>query len=230
MTTAEKLVKVAENREKLYEAGKQAENDAFWDVIQQHGTRASYAYAFNNWEAEYIRPKYKVVPASGNTNQTFSHNAKLKKVEAEYFDFSQLSIPTNSQNGHYYTFYNCVELEEIEDINLQGYWYTATFSNCYNLHTIRRLPFREDTVINADTFNRCDALANVTIDGVIAASVNWQWCPFTKKSFESVFEHLSDTASGKTITFKKSAKQNAFTDAEWAALIGTKTNWTFSLV
>ena len=50
---------------------------------------------------------------------------------------------------------------------------------------------------------------------------------------------LTDTASGKTITFSKTAVNKAFetsagandgsTSAEWLALVGTKPNWTISL-
>jgi hypothetical protein len=51
-----------------------------------------------------------------------------------------------------------------------------------------------------------------------------------KYYYGGVITALSTTATGKTVTFSKTAKQNAFTDAEWAALIATKQNWTFTLV
>ncbi|MFR8974816.1 MAG: hypothetical protein ACLVG9_02365, partial [Eubacteriales bacterium] len=51
----------------------------------------------------------------------------------------------------------------------------------------------------------------------------------TKSSITSVINGLSDTVTGKTATFNQTAKEAAFTNEEWAVLIGTKPNWTFSL-
>jgi hypothetical protein len=65
---------------------------------------------------------------------------------------------------------------------------------------------------------------------VIAVSINLQHSPLTKASFESVVAALSPTVTGQTATFSKKAKEAAFTADEWAALIATKSNWTFSLV
>ena len=46
MSIAEKLTLAAENVPKVYEAGKQAEHDRFWDDIQQFGERKNYENAF----------------------------------------------------------------------------------------------------------------------------------------------------------------------------------------
>ena len=75
-----------------YEAGKRAEYDAFWDALQNYGNRERYDYAFYQWGSETLHPKYKVASKNTNTlNQTFT-KSKIKKIEAEYFDFS-LSVP-----------------------------------------------------------------------------------------------------------------------------------------
>ena len=207
------------------------DSDAFWDIVQKKGTRTRYQYAFMDWDCEYIRPKYKVAPTKDcRMSQIFYSNPSLKIVEKEYFDFSKIPEPAYASVGEYYTFQFCSALEVIEDIGLLGKYYSGTFHGCSNLHTIERLPFREDTAVSANPFLGCTSLANVTIDGVIATTVDFKDCPFTKASFMSIFEHLSDTVTGKTITFKKTAKESAFTSSEWSTLVGTKSNWTFSLV
>jgi hypothetical protein len=67
MTTEEKLVKVAENREKLYdggvETGKKAEYDRFWDSYQENGQRWHYSYAFAGaaWNDDNMIPKYEPI-------------------------------------------------------------------------------------------------------------------------------------------------------------------------
>lgn len=60
MTTAEKLTAIAENQEKVYEAGRASEYDRFWDAYQTNGAAANYAYAFSGrgWNGDTYHPKY----------------------------------------------------------------------------------------------------------------------------------------------------------------------------
>ncbi|MBO7176024.1 MAG: hypothetical protein J6W14_01500, partial [Clostridia bacterium] len=48
--------------ESVYEAGKKAEYDAFWDSFQENGNKKAYAYVFagSGWNKETFRPKYSV--------------------------------------------------------------------------------------------------------------------------------------------------------------------------
>ena len=82
----------------------------------------------------------------------------------------------------------------------------------------------------ANMFTNCTSLENIKITGPMYGNVNFQWCPLTADSMRSVVSALSDTATGRAATFNKAAKEAAFTDEEWAALIATKQNWTISLV
>ena len=100
----------------------------------------------------------------------------------------------------------------------------------YYLHTIDKIIVTERVIFSSDAFSNSTALANITFEGVIGNSINFQWSPLSKASITNIVEHLSSTATGQTCTFKKSAKEAAFTDDEWSALIANKTNWTFSLV
>lgn len=215
-----------------YEAGFEAGYDAFWDVVQNNGERTSYGNAFSNWGAEYIRPKHKVVATNSNDgNQTFSHCLKLKKIESAYFDFSQKPAGTNNNSGYYYTFYNCRELEEIEDVGLiPQYGYHTTFGNCEKLHTIAKIGVDENTIFS-ETFNYCHELQNLTIEGVIGKNgFNVRWSTkLSKASIESIINALSSTTSSLTVTISKTAKEAAFTDEEWTALVAMKPNWTISL-
>lgn len=231
MSIADKLTQIAENEPKVYEAGKKAEFDAFWDMFQENGTRANYTSAFMNWSAEYIRPKYKVTPThEQGCNQMINSCKKLKKIEAAYFDLSQKPTATSTNSGYYYTFSTCSLLEEIEDIGMIAQAnYTYAFAWCYKLKTIAKMGVHEGTTFGG-TFTSCSALENVTFDGVIGQSISLGYS--TKLSADSIrnlIEHLSDTASGKSVTVSNTAKKNAFTDTEWAALIATKPNWSFSL-
>ena len=79
MSIAEKLTAIAENEQRVYdagymhgnndgyllgeEAGKKSEYDAFWDAFQLDGERTNYSYAFSGsgWHSETFKPKYKIL-------------------------------------------------------------------------------------------------------------------------------------------------------------------------
>ena len=230
MSIADKLTTIAENMPKVYDAGKKAENYAFWKMIV-HDERGSLGSAFSGWGAEYIRPPFKVYGRGlGDGNSTFNGCINLKKVEKEYFDFSTKPAGTSSQQSWYYTFYNCINLEEIEDIGLTPEPYmTSIFANCKKLHTIAKIRVNEETTYT-ESFTQCYALENITVEGVIGN--NFYISAATKlsrASIEGIVNALSATATGKTVAFSNAAKKAVFTDSEWSVLIATKPNWTFGL-
>lgn len=49
-----------------FEAGKQAEYDAFWNAFQTNGTRTAYNYAFYSWHSDCFKPKYDIKPTAAN--------------------------------------------------------------------------------------------------------------------------------------------------------------------
>ncbi len=72
MSIAEKLTTVAENQEKVYDAGQTAEYDRFWNAFQDNGNRTDYEKAFFHkfWNDTIYNPKYPIV-ASVTASQMF---------------------------------------------------------------------------------------------------------------------------------------------------------------
>lgn len=244
MSIAEKLVRIAEREQRVYDAGywggygvgKQEEYDRFWDEIQANGTRTDYQRGFACWGCEYVRPKYKVAPVGvAFVGNLFYLATNLRKVEKEYFDFSQCLRPTYSSASWYYSFYGDNNLEEIEDIGITNVFaFQYTFANCNKLKTIARICPDTDTTYT-NVFNNCNALESLTIDGVIGQNgfdVHWS-TKLTRSSIESIINALSPSTSGLTVTLSKTAVNNAFdggsTGDEWLNLIATKSNWAISL-
>lgn len=237
--------------------GKKSEYDEFWDAFQYNGERIDYTYAFQGWGAEYIRPKYKVIPKDGIVPQLSVSGQVaryynmvcgcpfLKKIEKEYFDLSQyyneLSYNTQSTYGNYYTFSNNPNLEEIEDVGMQPYSYYSTFAICPKLHTIEVIRSNENTWFSSTTFKYCLELQKIRIDGVIASDISFYQSPnLSKESIISIVTHLSD-AQGATVTFSKQAVNNAFginvddlstypEGSVYYKLRWSKGNWDFNYV
>ena len=202
------------------EEGKAAGWDEFWDGFQSNGTRVMYNTAFTHWGAEYIRPKYKVVPTNlYSCNNTFYENRNLKKLEAAHFDFSNKARGTAQTTGYAGTFYGCSELTEIEDVGLvPQYTYHQTFYNCKKLKTIAKMGVDVDTKFN-NAFYQCYELENLTIDGKIGQNgFDVKHCTkLSRASIESVINALTDdmehlnTIGDPTVTLSKTAVENAFT-------------------
>ena len=53
--------------DEVYEAGKKAEHDVFWDVCQNYGNRTDYSNAFGGqgWRPDNFKPKYDIRPTNG---------------------------------------------------------------------------------------------------------------------------------------------------------------------
>ena len=97
------------------------------------------------------------------------------------------------------------------------------------MKTIRNLVVADNRTWT-NFFTGCTSLEYVRITGTVSKNISFADSPLDKETIAHLVGVLSSTASGQTITFKKSAKEAAFTDAEWNTLIATKPNWTFSLV
>ena len=163
-------------------------------------------------------------------------------------------------------FYGCSGLTTIPQLDTsKGIEFGGMFNGCSGLTTIPQLDTSNDTnfsnmfngcsglttIPQLDTskgtgfggmFYGCSALTNLTIAGSINTSgMNLKSATkLSKASITSVVNALSASASGKSITFSKTAIDSAFetssgaadgsTSDEWLNLIATKSNWTISLI
>lgn len=230
MSIAEKLTAVAENVPKVYESGKQAEYDAFWDNVHKGATvNTQSLFAGRAWNVETFKPTHDIVIKDGY--MCFYMN-DVKGDLSQILDDLGVVLDTSQMTTAQYMFWysNFTRIPTIDLRRIRQATQTMQTFQVTPLQTIDKLIVDETTPFHDYTFRMASALENITFEGVIGSSINFQWCPLTKESMTSVVEHLSATVTGQTATFKKSAKEAAFTADEWAELIATKSNWTFSLV
>jgi hypothetical protein len=189
------------------------------------------SFAGGNWTEKTLKPKYVVKPAGNGAYYLFmfcnygrSH-IDFRKIK-DKFNFSETTGASNM--------FQDAKIDYI-DVDLPK---CTTLVSCFSegwvsgVKTTIALLVTEKCTALGGCFNNCTALTNLTFKegSVIAANIDLRWSPLTKASITSVISALSSTTNGLTVTFKKSAKEAAFTADEWAALIADKTNWTFSLV
>lgn len=225
--------------------GVKAEHDRFWDAYQGYGRRSNYQYAFagaNGWNDDTFQPKYDMLLARGYSGSSMFYMSIISNI-AESLEKAGVKLDTTNC-GYFDSMFCKTTTLRIPEINATfGMEYSAYgLANTFTasmVETIDRLVVVEHLKYT-NTFDQCAALKHITIDGVIGENINFQWSPLSGESIGSVVSHLSDSAAGKTVTFKLSAVNSAFETAEgaadgsaseaWAALIATKSNWTISCV
>lgn len=203
--------------------------DEFWDAFLNNGARGSFSNAFRESGFEYIRPNRKII-VTGSVSSMFYNCPKLKKIESQYFNFSQ--VPRGEAG---YVFTTCTNLEEIEDVGLQAMAsYDTTFSWCSKLKTISKVRVDENTKFY-NPFANLFELQHLIVEGVIGQN-NFDVRASTKlskASISSIINALSTTTSGLSVTLSKTAVETAFGSTEseeWILLINTRANWTINLV
>lgn len=194
-----------------FEAGKQAEYNAFWDAFQDYGNRTNYNYGFsgNGWTEENFRPKYdmNVTQAIGmfylnSINGDLVHLCDEMGVK---LDFSN-----NTKFSSFAALSPITKFGELDCTNVTINEFTSSFYACANLHTIDKLILNNiGSQTFANTFTQCTALANITFEGVIGQSVAFaQSNLLTVASMDSIYAALKDYTSNPgvyTLTLHASA-------------------------
>lgn len=234
MTIAEKLTRIAENEQKVYEAGQKSEYDRFWDAYQQNGTRTDYQRCFSGlaWTAETLRPKYDIRPTYGGGASMFQ-NCGFSGSLKQHFENLGIKLDFSKLITLAQPFYQAVYITEIPDIDISG-----CVNNCNNLFygctALKSAKIKTSEAVNIATnsFTNCTALEEIRFEGVIGNSLDIHWSTkLSMSSLNSIVVALSDTVTGQTITLPTTARQtydDATISGAWDNLVATKTNWTFA--
>lgn len=192
MSIAEKLTTIAENEQKVHEAGKKQGVYDAWDVMQPAG-RKSYVYAFAGWF--WTDQNYKPVRTIDVTS-----NAQNMFQGSEITDTKvAINLATNGRVGNAsYAFAGAKHLVTIRELIVNKYTYTQS---------------------QFDSGNK--KLANILkVTGQIGGNddgdrdVNMQWLPLTPASMKNVILALSDV-SGMAHAHTRTVN---FSEDCWAAL------------
>lgn len=240
MTREEKVLQLKQDFDEVYEAGKQAEYDAFWDAYQENGNRTNYRHAFagKGWTAEIFKPKYDIRPKVDGSYMMFYFSeisgdlVQMLEDCDVYLDFSGVNVWAQ------YTFCQS-KITRLGKMDFHNATVLASTFSGTPLHTIDELVVSKTTRFDG-AFNDCVDLENLTISGTIGQSgLNLQWSTkLSKASIMSVINALSTTTSGLSITLPKTAVDREFEEGdrlgsdsqEWEEILQNHSNWTISLV
>ena len=199
MSIVDKLTTIAENEQRVYEAGKTAQYDAFWDAYQKKGNRQNYASAFSyvGWGATTFKPKYSMQPTNAknmfyyfnytDTGETAPTAINLKAIFEERgitLDFSKATdMSTCFQNARI-THLGVVDLSSVQSV-------TGTFTNMYNAKWIDKVIVNENNVFNNVCFSNCYA-SHIIFEGVIASDLRLPTSSLDDESISSLMDSLKN--------------------------------------
>lgn len=232
---------MADGVAEVYEAGKKAEYDAFWEGMQRGGFVTNYAAMFGAaWSAVTFKPKYDITIVTGA--YAFAFNS-LGGDLVEYFEKLGRKLDL-TQAANVGNMFQASQFTRIGNFCCPAGGWWNTFNGCTQLETIDEWgkPTEDEEITGGGLtgcFTGCTALKNIKVRGKIADNINFQWCPLSYDSIVNIKSHLSDTTQWMTLTLSKAAVNKAFetgassndgsTSPEWLALVASKPNWTISL-
>lgn len=219
VSIAEMLTVIAQNEQKVYDAGfakgasadyedgQNAAMSEFWDTFQRNGTRTDYRFAFAyGFDDTNFKPKYDMIPSL--CERMFA-SCRVTDVTAA-LERAGVVLDTSNSTNIIYMFASSY-CKRVPPISAESTTSVAGAFGWSYIETIDKLILKTDgTNTFGSTFNGALSLVNITIEGVIGQNINFEACKtLSADSIRSIIEHLSDTASGKTLTLSKTAVGNA---------------------
>lgn len=255
MSIADKLTQIAENEQRVYNAGyekgkseggdttaayeqgvadgKQAEWSVFWDAFQNYGNRTDYNEAFKGagWTTEAFKPKYPIVPSGTNAANYMFDSAKIgasELTDVPDFDFVErgIELDFSKANQMTYTFRSCWGIKRLGVIDFSSCSsVNRTFYSC-RVKTIDKMVVHENLEYN-NLFQYAGKLEDLTVEGTIGKNgFDTSACiKLTKASITSIVNALSDSTSGLTVTLSEAAVNTAFETSAETNDGTTSTEW-----
>lgn len=200
MSIAEKLTQIAENEQKVYDAGKQAEYDAFWDEYQANGSRKHYDTAFGGegWTSENFKPKYDIKPTAA---MYMFRKTNIAGDLVEICENLGMSIDFSECVSMGEVFSNAFNITRVGVIDVRKATNVSNMFAWSNAKTIDKIIVTETTPMNYFP-GAMPELENITIEGTIGQNgFNVQYSTkLTHDSLMSIINALQDKSTNTSGT------------------------------
>ena len=207
-TEALTLDGMAENISEVYEAGKKAEYDEFWDNV---GTRSDYRFAGTSWTKYTFKPtKDFKVGRSSFYYHNWQGSPYNLAVQLEELGVTMTIISTGVQEAFRYAWFT--RIPKLDFTPCSG-MFDRVFYGDVPLVTIDKIilpPEGKITSFNAP-FGNCSGLENITFEGVIDRSISFSASPLTVASMKNIISCLknyagTDNEGVYSVTFTSACK------------------------
>ncbi len=238
MSIAQKLTEIAENVPKVFEAGKKAEYDTFWDSFQQNGNRRQYINGFYSsckcWSKANFKPKYDII-CEGDTSRCFYAWESLPEgvnIGAILKEQGVTLDTSKATNMTAFMAYGYDIIGELPTISFESAGANTTGAlRSVAVTKIEKLIVTEQTNFS-NMFLYCYNLKEIEFEGTVAndkLDLSYSKA-LSAQSLESVILALSTETSALTVKLPNTAQATydaANGDGAWEALLATRQNWRF---
>ena len=225
MDIAERTLQLKEDFDKVYDAGKKSEYDAFWDEYQSNGSRRNYKYGFAGagWDNNTFNPKYDIVASTALG--MFQESGITDLVGILNRNDVKLTITGTGATTNIFYGSKVTELPELDLSSVSSYG--SAFYNCTALTRIEKIKLNSSgNQTCASAFYNCSKLTDITFEGVIGRDMNLSACPLTVSSLKSVIQALKQfDAYTYTVTFKSSDFSKLEAEGATAEYNGVACTW-----
>lgn len=201
-TEALELDDMASGVNDVYDAGKQAEYDVFWDAFQNKGAGYYGAYTFwgEFWNNKNFFPKYDIV-IIGGVSATFGTCAVTNLRERINGRGLKIRLGTGATSlNQCFSNAKTTELPVFDTSPAKDFSYYC--SGASNLVTVTDLNLTNATNTTS-IFASAKKLANITFVGTIPISISFSSSPLTVESMKNVISHLKNyKGTDKEFTYK----------------------------
>lgn len=239
-TDAIKSGELASGVNEVYEAGKKAEYDEFWDEFMPEDLNIPYIFAGGGWCKDNFKPPRDFSITQGIFYQHNYSNNKGNYDLAAHLEELGIKITKTLNTRDAFNFARFTRIPELDlTTSTANKLTSSTFNGMYYLYTIDKLTVEQDREYQG-TFTRCDALKNITFDGVIGRNISFSYSPLSVESMKSVIMHLKDySGTDSEFTYKVTFSSACLTALEaegataeyngeactWTELITDKKKW-----
>lgn len=213
-----KPTEMSEKIAEVYDAGKGARDAEWWDKYLFKTDNYRYFFAGHGWNQQTFRPigalKRNIVSAlcmfeSHNGTSTIYDLAERLEEQNFVIDFSSAK-----------SMYGCFQYANVSRVGVIDLTSVSSTSNSNIMFANSKIVTIDEIIFNEKTFDwhnnmfQNAVVENLTASGVLANTINLQWCPLTPSSMKSVILILKNF----TGTGNEYSKSITFNDDCWAAL------------
>lgn len=220
MSTADKLTTIAENQQKVYDAGKQKQYDEFWDSFQPNGSQPSSYYRWfgRGFTDDTLKPKYDIIPTKAYC--IFRDSLFITDLTALTDIYGNPKKLDFSHCTDFYGAFSYSRVTKIGTLDLKSISLASSFGERSKIHTIEEVIFYDKVVTYDNTFAAMNDLKNLHANGTINNTISFQWCPLTPTSMKSIISCLKNF-SDTSLDLVKSIK---FSETCWTELEADSTS------
>lgn len=238
MSMGEKLEIIAENVPKVFEAGKKARDEEWWNTYlapMRAGKPSNNAFSGPCWNGNTFYPTQDIIPLENATSmfERFSWNASVARIDLAQ-RLEDCGVVLDISNAKVVTYlFNYAWITRVPALNCNTTTYsslTNVFSNAPYLVTIDELIIRNDGTNNfTNTFDGSTSLKNIKFTGMIGRNISFSSCPLSVESLKNIILCLKDYTGlseySYTVTFKTSAFNALEAEGATAEYNGTACTW-----